>query len=70
MSLLIATCIWHATIFKLKDESFASLADMIALIVLGFLYLTLQMTFFIYWRVSVSALTRPYYEDVDLKYRF
>ena len=55
MSILIACCVWHAVVSILSDEPYAKLADRIALGVLGGLYLLLQLTFVLYWRITVSV---------------
>ena len=62
MSLLILCCVWHAIVSQLNNNNnidddnndTAEFADNIALGVLGGLFLLLQFSFVIYWRVAVS----------------
>ena len=83
MSILILCCVWHAIVSQLNnndddggsssdDNDTAEFADNIALSVLGGLFLLLQISFFIYWRVTVCTviqhnINRLYH---SIKYEF
>ena len=58
MGILMLCCCWHATTSLFTNQPFAVLADRIALGVLGGCYFLLQLTFVLYWRITVRKRAR------------
>ena len=60
MAILCIVCVWHAVVAKIFDqygEETAHTADWIGLVVLGCIYLALNVGFLMYTQCVVSTLT-------------
>ena len=60
-SIMVIVCIWHAVVYQISNENDAKLADRIALIVMGSVYVLTHIIFFITWGATVCRKRKVKY---------